>query len=166
MLLPRALEMPLRDDQRERGEVYCRTQEALQVASPGHPRCARGPVGEVTVHLSGSPAFLQLVPDPPQARRKQLSHGARRRSAGAASGVTGQKQRLVYWQPAHFLRLNNSSLFKSWRYMTLPLLFYQPLTVFAYPLSPFLLLPLLYYSLRSHMVRGLHHLLPKENCNG
>lgn len=157
--------MPLRDDQRERGEVYCRTQEALQVASPGHPHCAPGPAGEVTVHLSGSPAFLQLVPDPPQTRREQLSHGARRWSAGAASGVTGQKQRLVYWQPAHFLRLNNSSVFKSWRYMTLPLLFYQPLTVFAYPLSPFLLLPLLYYSLRSHMVRGLHHLLPKENCN-
>lgn len=78
MLLPRALEMPLRDDQRERGEVYCRTQEALQVASPGHPHCAPGPAGEVTVHLSGSPAFLQLVPDPSQARRKQLSHGARR----------------------------------------------------------------------------------------
>lgn len=74
VLPPRALEVPLRDDQHEHGEVYCSAQEALQVASPGHHRRTCGPAGEAAVHLPDSPALLQLVADPPQARREQLSH--------------------------------------------------------------------------------------------
>ncbi len=103
VLLPRALQVSPRDYYHEHGEVYCSAQEARQVASPGHHRRLSAPAAEAAVCLSGRPAFLQLVPDPPQARREQLSHGARRGSAAAAGGVTGQEQRLVYRQPAHLL---------------------------------------------------------------
>lgn len=115
VLPPRALQVSPRDGQHEHGEVYCSAQEALQAASPGHHRRPSVPAAEAAaVRLPGRPALLQLVPDPPQARREQLSHGARRESAGAAGRVAGQEQRLVYRQPAHLLRQSNqSSLFRS-----------------------------------------------------
>lgn len=107
VLPPRALQVSSRDGQHEHGEVYRRAQEACPAAPSGLHRRRRGRAGEAAVHLSGGPAFLQLVPDPPQARREQLGYGARRGAAGAAGGVAGQEQRLVYRQPTHLLRVND-----------------------------------------------------------
>uniref|UniRef100_A0A7N6BFE5 F-box domain-containing protein n=1 Tax=Anabas testudineus TaxID=64144 RepID=A0A7N6BFE5_ANATE len=45
------------------------------------------------VRLPRRPAFLQLVSNPPQARREQLSHGARRRSEGTAGGERSRRKR-------------------------------------------------------------------------
>lgn len=124
-LPPRALQVSPRDDQHEHGVVYCSAQEALQVSSTGHhqrlcpvavPAAEAAAAAAAAVRLPGRPAFLQLVPDPPQARREQLSHGARRGSARTVGGVPGQEQRLVYRQPAHLFFYGQSiqpSLFKS-----------------------------------------------------
>lgn len=71
------LKVSLRGDQHEHGEVYGRAQEAPQAASSA-------------VHLPRGPALLQLIADPPQARREQLRHGARG-SAAAAAGGAGQE---------------------------------------------------------------------------
>ena len=80
----RALQVSPRDQQHEHGETYGGAQEAPQVASPGPRRRRRRPrptvpgaAAAAAVRLAARPALLQLVPDPPQAGREHLSHGAR-----------------------------------------------------------------------------------------
>lgn len=83
--------MPLREDQHEHGEANSAEQEALETPSAGDHNPPSGPTGEAVVRRPGRPALLQLVPDSPETRRQQMSHGARRGSAGAARCVTGQE---------------------------------------------------------------------------
>lgn len=157
------LEVPLREDQREHGEANGAEQEALEAPSAGGHSPPSGRTGDAVVGRLGRPALLQLVPDSPQTRREQMSHGARRGSAGAARRIAGQEQRLVNRQAAHLLGWNA-------RFSAVELVVARPsYTVILSALNcayapSFLLIffSLLYYSLQSHMVRGLHHLLPKE----
>uniref|UniRef100_A0A665TKD4 F-box/WD repeat-containing protein 8 n=1 Tax=Echeneis naucrates TaxID=173247 RepID=A0A665TKD4_ECHNA len=93
--------MSPRAEQHERGEVEGGAQEALQVAQAGRAAAAASSSTSSAVRLPGRPALLQLVPDPPQARREQLSHRAGRRPPGAAGGVARPEQRLSEDQPQY-----------------------------------------------------------------
>lgn len=104
-LSPRARQVWSRDRQRGRA-----TERRALYRRPSEPPA--GPTVGLSDHLpggpSGSPALLQLVSDPPQARREQLSGGGTGRvAAGAAGGV--QRER-VYRQPAHLHRVTTASV--------------------------------------------------------
>uniref|UniRef100_A0AAQ5XGM0 F-box/WD repeat-containing protein 8 n=1 Tax=Amphiprion ocellaris TaxID=80972 RepID=A0AAQ5XGM0_AMPOC len=86
-------------EQHEHREAHRDAQEALHPASVRR-RYRPVPAAEADLRrLSSRPALLQLVPDPAQPRRQQLSHGARRRSPGAAGVPRQQHASLQQQQP-------------------------------------------------------------------